>query len=109
MTTSPDPWDRFWASKSDLDAVYASSPKVVGALLDLVDPDGARILEIGAGTGRDSATLAARGARVVAVDASPESLELLARAHPGHVGRGNVGGDAIQHPFEAGAFDAVFH
>ncbi|MDX1662018.1 MAG: class I SAM-dependent methyltransferase, partial [Gemmatimonadota bacterium] len=61
------------------------------------------------GTGRDSAALAARGARVVAVDASPESLELVARADPGLVGRGIVGGDAFHLPFEAGAFDAVFH
>lgn len=109
MAGTGDPWGRFWASKEDLDTVYASSPKVVAAIVDLVEPEGARILEIGAGTGRDSAALAARGARVVALDASPESLRLVARADPTLVGRGIVGGDAFHLPFRAGAFDAVFH
>lgn len=111
MSVAPrsDPWGRFWASKEDLDEVYASSPRVVQALVEGLDPRDARILEIGAGTGRDSAALAARGARVVALDASPESLALVARADPGLVGRGIVGGDAFHLPFGDGAFDAVFH
>lgn len=109
MATRDDPWGRFWASKKDLDAVYASSPRVVQTLVEALDPWEARILEIGAGTGRDSAALAARGARVVALDASPESLRLIARADPGLVGRGIVGGDAFHLPFSDAAFDAVFH
>lgn len=109
MAGDGDPWGRFWASKEDLDSIYASSPKVVGALVELLEPAGARILEIGAGTGRDSAALAARGARVVALDTSPESLRLVARADPTLVGRGIVGGDGFHLPFGDGAFDAVYH
>ncbi|MBW3660235.1 MAG: class I SAM-dependent methyltransferase [Gemmatimonadetes bacterium] len=106
---SGERWDRFWDSKEDLAAVYASSPRVLGTLLDVLDPVGARILEIGAGTGRDSAALAARGARAVALDASPRSLALVSRVHPTLVGRGIVGGDAFHLPFRDAAFDAVFH
>lgn len=102
-------WGLFWASKDDLDAVYPSSPKVLEALLDHLPPGAVRVLEIGAGTGRDSAALAARGTRVVALDAAPESWALVARAAPGLVGRGIVGGDALHLPFADATFDAVFH
>lgn len=104
-----DTWDRFWASKDDLDAVYPASPKIVGAILDLVDPVGSRILEIGAGTGRDTAALASIGAHAVALDPSHESLDLVRRAGPGLAGRGIVGGDGFHLPFADGAFDVVFH
>lgn len=104
-----NPWSRFWASKDDLDRVYASSPRVVEAVLAHADVDGARVLEIGAGTGRDTAALAARGARAVALDAARESLALVATADPDLTGRGIVGGDAFHLPFADATFDVVFH
>jgi SAM-dependent methyltransferase len=109
MRREPDTWDRFWSSKDDLAEVYPSSPRVLEAVLARL-PDGSpRVLEIGAGTGRDAAEVAARGARAVALDAAPESLALIARAHPALRGRGIVGGDALHLPFQDGAFDVVFH
>ena len=42
-------------------------------------------------------------------DATPAALALTARAAPGLVGRGIVGGDAFHLPFPDGTFDAVFH
>jgi len=102
-------WDRFWSSKGDLDEVYPSSPRVLAAVLERLPEGAPRVLEIGAGTGRDSAALAARGARAVALDAAPESLALIARGHPALRGRGIVGGDALHLPFPDGVFDAVFH
>jgi SAM-dependent methyltransferase len=67
------------------------------------------VLEIGSGTGRDTAALADLGHQAIALDASFEALALTARAAPALVGRGIVGGDAFHLPFPDGAFDAVFH
>lgn len=104
-----DTWGRFWEGKQDLDRVYPSSPAVLEALLRHLGPAPARVLEIGSGTGRDTAALATRGYRAVAVDASLEALALTARAAPTLVGRGIVAGDAFHLPFPDSAFDAVFH
>lgn len=105
---SGETWSRFWAAREDLDRVYPSSPAVLKALVGALDP-GSRVLEIGSGTGRDTAALAALGHRAVALDATFEALALTARAAPALVGRGIVGGDAFHLPFPDAAFDAVFH
>lgn len=46
-------------------------------LIDREIPDDAEILELGAGSGRITHALIARGRRVVAVDFNPEMLELI--------------------------------
>ena len=69
---------------------------------------GRRVLEVGAGTGRDSVALAARGAEVWTLDYSEESLRIMREAS----GRENlriVAGDALALPFRDGSFDVVFH
>ena len=43
----------------------------------MCDPVGKTILEVGAGTGRDSVALAKSGAEVITLDYSPRSLELI--------------------------------
>lgn len=110
--TSPsptDPWSTFWGSRDSLEGIYPSSPLVVRAVADGLAAAGSRVLEIGAGTGRDTAALAAMGHRAVALDFSPESIALVTEAAPDLVGRGIVRGDAFHLPFSDGAFDAVFH
>lgn len=104
-----NPWSRFWAAKGDLDRVYPSSPAVLQALVGHLGPEPAHVLEIGSGTGRDTAALGALGHRAVALDATFEALALTARAAPTLVGRGIVGGDAFHLPFRDATFDAVFH
>jgi len=46
--------------------------EVHGDVLELLPPPPAKALDIGAGTGRDAAALAARGYRVTAVEPTPE-------------------------------------
>lgn len=105
-----EPWDRFWSAKEDLERVYRSSPRVLDALVrHLGELEGSRVLEIGSGTGRDTAALAARGAQAVALDPSRAALDLAARAAPELAGRGLVRGDGFHLPFADGALDAVFH
>jgi len=67
-----------------------------------------RILDVGTGTGRAAIALATRGARVTAVDASPQML-VVARRRASHAGvTVEFGeGDAHHLPFPDRAFDSV--
>lgn len=60
-------------------AVGRTLRDMVWARLDRLFPPGARILELGCGTGEDALRLASRGLRVVATDASAEMIQ-VARA-----------------------------
>jgi ubiquinone/menaquinone biosynthesis C-methylase UbiE len=103
-------WNSFWSRKKDLDKVYPSSPSVFKAILDMGSVKGLKILEVGAGTGRDSLALAHAGATVFILDYSEESLkigtELAAAALKNlHLVQGN----AFNSPFPSETFDIVFH
>jgi SAM-dependent methyltransferase len=73
-------------------------------------PAGKRVLEVGAGSARDSITLHHAGARVAIVDYSPASLD-VARKAADEAGAEIllVRGDALHLPFREGAFDIAFH
>ncbi|MFF9070110.1 class I SAM-dependent methyltransferase [Streptomyces sp. NPDC014891] len=53
-------------------------------VLHLIPTEPVRVLDIGAGTGRDAAALSARGHTVVAVEPSEEFRTIGRQAHPGH-------------------------
>ncbi|OIJ64972.1 class I SAM-dependent methyltransferase [Streptomyces mangrovisoli] len=55
---------------------------VHGAVLDLLPPAPAKVLDVGAGTGRDAAALAARGYEVAAVEPVTELRQVAQRLHP---------------------------
>jgi len=59
---------------------FASFARQVGAALEL--PPGAQVLDLAAGRGALSRELAGRAGRIVAVDAAPRMIELLARDFP---------------------------
>lgn len=100
-------WDEFWASSRDVADVYDNDGRIVEFVAGCLDVRGMRILEVGAGTGRDSAALAAAGADVWTLDYSEESLRIMSSAleHPVTI----VCGDALALPFAAESFDLVFH
>ena len=54
-------WNRFWQCKNDMDKVYPSSPSIMNAIKKNFKLEGLKVLEVGAGTGRDSAELARLG------------------------------------------------
>jgi SAM-dependent methyltransferase len=65
---------------------------------------GTRVLDVACGPGDVAAAASARGARVSAVDLSPEMVALARRNHPALDARE---GDAEELLFAGGAFDAV--
>lgn len=103
-------WDAFWEEKKEVKEVYSNSDRVVRNLTKVMDVKGKRILEIGAGTGRDSFPLVALGAEVYQLDYSMNSLRIMKRiAEEERMAVTIVGGDTFALPFKDGTFDAVFH
>ncbi|RYD59921.1 MAG: class I SAM-dependent methyltransferase [Sphingomonadales bacterium] len=69
---------------ADLVARYdALEPeRIYAQVIDLFPPSGARVADVGAGTGRDAAWFAARGYRVLAVEPVAEFREAGKALHP---------------------------
>ena len=101
-------WERFWEDSAAIGDVYDNGGRVLAGLARALPPRGARILEVGAGSGRDSLELAGQGAEVWVVDYTPSALELIVR-QPGGASLRRVCGDAFRLPFRDASFDAVFH
>ncbi len=106
-------WDRFWARKKDLSKVYPASPTILKTIgKHFPNVTGMKILEVGPGSGRDSAELARRGADVYVLDFSAESLKTVEALRIREHLEENlhcVRGDAFHAPFPTGTFDLVFH
>jgi len=68
------------------------------------------VLEVGAGTGRDSFGLVERGAEVFMLDYAASSLQIIKNiASEEKIDVSPVGGNAFSLPFPDGTFDIVFH
>ena len=78
------------------------------ALVALADArPGTRALDLAAGTGDIAFALAARGARVAALDITHRMLEIASAKRPASARVAFVTGDMMSLPFEDGAFDLV--
>lgn len=75
------------------------------AALDPPLPPGARVLDVGCGTGANGQVLAGGGRFAVGLDLSPVPLGLQGAMGRGHAAR--LRGDATRLPFPSGAFDMV--
>jgi len=103
-------WDAYWKENLDPHVTYDNDDRVVNAILALGDVRGKRILEVGAGSGRDSIALARRGAEVTVIDYVPSSLSVVgANAAAAGVTLTMVCADGTRMPFPEGTFDVVFH
>jgi len=107
QTSEKKHWNDFWAESSDLQEVYANDDRIVANLEAVLDLSGKRVLEVGAGTGRDSESLARAGAEAWTLDYSEQSLALMSENLEDQVRI--VCGDAFALPVASESFDVVFH
>ncbi len=103
-------WTRFWRERAEIEDVYPTEGRVVEEILAAAPVAEQRVLEVGAGSGRDSVSLAQAGAIAVVLDYSMASLE-VARGVAERAGQRVhlVRADALRMPFRDGAFRVVFH
>ncbi|MBW7887136.1 MAG: class I SAM-dependent methyltransferase [Bacteroidetes bacterium] len=105
-----DHWEEFWKEKNNMEEVYSNSDRVVRNIVKLTDVKGKKILEIGAGTGRDSFPFVTLGAEVFQLDYSPNSLKIMKQiADTEKMDVTIIGGDTFQLPFQDETFDIIFH
>ncbi|HTP80724.1 MAG TPA: class I SAM-dependent methyltransferase [Bacteroidota bacterium] len=103
-------WETFWERKQKTEEVYSNADRVARNLRAVTALQGKTILEIGAGTGRDSFPLAEQGARVCQLDYAENSLLILKRlSEENGIPVWIVGGDTFLLPFRDSTFDVVFH
>jgi SAM-dependent methyltransferase len=80
--------------------------RILAGLIDrLALPTGARVLDVGCGTGANGPVLAGASRFAVGIDASPVPLGISGTAERGHAAR--IRGDATRLPFRDGGFDLV--
>jgi len=103
-------WERFWDRNKHVEEIYPASESIIENLAAVTDVNGKKILEVGAGTGRDSIKLSSMGADVTVLDYSGNALykagEVIeSTASSVHL----IRGDGTCMPFEDASFDIIFH
>lgn len=105
-----DHWESYWRGHARIEDTYSTGGRLVREILADGGVHGARVLEVGAGSGRDALGLVEAGATGFVLDYSPASLGIVRRLA---AERGTtihlVRADALTMPFRDGAFDVVFH
>jgi len=92
-----------WARRPDFDSYWSYSSTFFG----LLPSPGERTIDVGCGEGRVTRDLAARGHRVIGVDASPTLIRMAREADPTNP---YMLCDAAALPFRDGSFDlAIFY
>ncbi len=103
-------WTRFWKDRAEIDEVYPTAGRVVERITAEGPIQGKRVLEVGAGSGRDSVALAEQGAIAVMLDYSMASLQVARNvSRRAGISPHLVRADALRMPFRDGSFDVVFH
>lgn len=103
-------WESYWRGVGDIESTYSTGERLAREILADGPVAGHAVLEVGAGSGRDSLALARAGATAVVLDYSPASLEVVrSLARRDGVTVHLVQADALAMPFREGAFQVVFH
>jgi ubiquinone/menaquinone biosynthesis C-methylase UbiE len=108
--SSKSQWNIFWSRKQEVGEVYSNSDRIRRNLTRITDLKGKKVLEVGAGTGRDSFTLVGLGAKVYQLDYSENALRIIASiARQENISVHPLCGDALALPFHEETFDIVIH
>jgi SAM-dependent methyltransferase len=108
-TSTPQHWERYWAEREEIDEVYSNEDRILRQL-EMLPLQDRWIMEVGAGSGRDSLELARRGGRVLVLDYVRTSFQVIRRqADALSLTVLPVCADALRMPFREGTFDLVFH
>lgn len=102
-------WDNFWDSSDKVDQIYSNQGRVSDRLADMINMEGKKVLEVGAGTGRDGIALSRLGAFAVPLDYSSVSLGMIISQIDEDTSVAPCCGDAFALPFRENSFDIVFH
>jgi SAM-dependent methyltransferase len=103
-------WESYWRGHSRIEETYSTGDRLAREVLADGPVAGQPVLEVGAGSGRDTLALVRAGATAVVLDYSPASLEIVRRqAREQGLGVHLVRADALAMPFRDGAFQVVFH
>lgn len=107
--STPEHWERYWRAHRQIEDTYDNEERLLSQVRDL-SLGGCYVLEVGAGSGRDSLEIACEGACVVLVDYVMEAFRVV-RALAAEAGTTVhcVCCDAHALPFRGGSFDLVFH
>jgi SAM-dependent methyltransferase len=105
-----DHWESYWRAHADIGGTYSTGGRLVRQILADGPVKGLRVIEVGAGSGRDTLGLVEAGAVGWVLDYSPASLQLVrGQARERGLVVHLVRADALRMPFRDGAFDVVFH
>lgn len=108
--STPDHWDRYWRERTEtIEDVYSNEDRLL-RMIERLPLSGERVLEVGAGSGRDSLELARKGARIYVLDYVASSFEVIRRlARERDLEVICVCADATKMPFRDSSFALVFH
>jgi ubiquinone/menaquinone biosynthesis C-methylase UbiE len=103
-------WDRFWTRERSVKEVYHNDDRIPENLKKVLDLKGKKVLEVGAGTARDSLAVAKLGAEVYILDYVRSSLEIAKQvfAENNETVR-LILADGTSTSFPSNTFDVVFH
>jgi ubiquinone/menaquinone biosynthesis C-methylase UbiE len=103
-------WDKFWIRKHQVEDVYDNDDRIIVNLKHITPLTGKRILEVGAGTARDSFAMVDAGADVYVLDYSMPAFQIINRLNQKHAsGVYPILADTFHIPVSDGTFDIVFH
>jgi ubiquinone/menaquinone biosynthesis C-methylase UbiE len=102
-------WNTYW-QREEHQVPLTYNRKLIGVLCSFAEVQNKVVLEIGAGTGRDSVYLAGLGATVYALDYSCQALRLVKTLY---IDQGAmplpIAADAFELPFSSNSVDLIFH
>ena len=103
-------WDKFWTRERSVEEVYHNDDRIPENLGRVLDLRGKKVLEVGAGTARDSLAVAKLGAEVYILDYVRSSLDIARKVFAENDEKVRlILADGTFMSFPSDTFDVIFH